>query len=139
MNFHLQKSLKFFEKKISWLNLIKKGQGIKVSPPLPNRVNASFFRLFQVFLGCVRVSYSLHIVGSDATISGYFLKKSRCSDRISIIRSIKCIIYLNWILVQFPIVNFKVKFERWIWYLHCRINVFKRKKRNLNRKTPHYS
>ena len=80
--------------------------------------NASFFCLFQVFLVFVRVSYSLHTEGSDASISGYFFLKFWVQvSRTYITRSIKCVIYLNCILVQFPIVNFSFKFERWIWYL----------------------
>ena len=38
VNFHYQKSLEFFDKKISWQNLIKKDKEIKVSLLVPIRV-----------------------------------------------------------------------------------------------------
>ena len=50
VNFHLQKSLEIFEKKSADKIWSKKDKGIKVSPPVPNRVKS---------IACGRVSSGL--------------------------------------------------------------------------------
>ena len=42
INFYLQKSLEIFEKNSADKIWSKKGKGIKVSPPVPNRVKPPF-------------------------------------------------------------------------------------------------
>ena len=50
LNFHLQKSLKFFEKNSADKIGSKKHKGIKVSPPVPNRVKIDRTKTNFVYL-----------------------------------------------------------------------------------------
>ena len=45
VNFHLQKSLEIFDKNSAYKIWSKKDKGMKVSPPVPNRVKMQLLRI----------------------------------------------------------------------------------------------
>ena len=83
VNFHLQKSLKIFEKKSADKIWSKKDKGIKVSPPVPNRVKTlDICPIFPIFeTSCWLLYFSSNFLKLESQT--YFRKSNEIVSKFS--------------------------------------------------------